>query len=111
MTTCAGAVSIPSLKVWFRATSSTSAEEVDRMLARVQVVQHRTGVPSPWSVPGPPTGPRVSDYTPLLTVAGLEVRTARVKSPSYPSGTILGVSPAAGTMLAPGATVTVTVAR
>jgi beta-lactam-binding protein with PASTA domain len=33
-----------------------------------------------------------------------------VKSPSYPDGTVLGVSPAVGTVLPVGATVTVTVA-
>ncbi|HZX01887.1 PASTA domain-containing protein [Kribbella sp.] len=108
---CSGVVSIPSLNVWFRAESSTSAENVDRMLSRIQIVPDQVGVPDPWSVTGPPTGPLLSGYTPLLTEAGLKVQSRRVKSPNYPSGTILGVSPATGTMLRLGATVTVTVAK
>ncbi|RZU19394.1 PASTA domain-containing protein [Kribbella rubisoli] len=110
-TTCGGTVSIPSLKVWFRAESSTSAADVDRMLSRIQIVPGRSGVLSPWTVTGPPTGPLVGNYTPLLAAAGLKAQYKRVKSPSYPTGTIISISPAAGTMLPVGSTVTVTIAR
>ena len=57
------------------------------------------------------TRPLVNVAASLLAAAGLKMQYKRVKSPSYPSGTILGVSPAAGTMLPVGSTVTVTVAR
>ncbi|MER7248262.1 PASTA domain-containing protein [Kribbella sp. NPDC000426] len=110
-TTCDGTVSIPSLKVWFRAESSTSAAEVDHLLQRIQIMPGEAGVLSPLRDVGPPTGPLVSSYAPLLTTAGLKVQYNRVKSPSYPAGTVLGVSPAVGTMLPVGSTVTVTIAR
>ncbi|TDW89052.1 PASTA domain-containing protein [Kribbella sp. VKM Ac-2566] len=107
---CIGAVGIPSLKVWFYAESSTSAEDVDRILDRIQILRDRSGVPSYSSLGGAPTGPLARSYTPLLTAAGLKVQYKRVMSPSYPDGTILGVSPAVGTLLPVGSTVTVTVA-
>lgn len=108
---CVGGVGIPSLNVWFRAESSTGAAEVDRMLSWIRIVPDKSGVPSYLALGGAPTGPLVGAYTPRLTAVGLTVQTNRVKSPSYPAGTILGVSPAVGTMLPVGATVTVTVAR
>ncbi len=108
---CTGAVGIPSLKVWFYAESSTSAEEVDRILGRIQILRDLSGVPTYSAVGSAPTGPLVSKYAPLLATAGLKVQYKRVRSPSYPEGTILGVSPAVGTLLFVGATVTVTVAR
>ncbi|MFF0264901.1 PASTA domain-containing protein [Kribbella sp. NPDC004536] len=111
VTFCSGTVFIPSLLVWFRAESSTDAAEVDRMLDRIQILSEQSGVPSYWSLGGAPTGPVVGKYTPLLAVAGLKARYKQVKSPSYPTGTILGVSPAAGTVLPVGSTVTVTVAK
>ncbi|MEV4260846.1 PASTA domain-containing protein [Kribbella sp. NPDC049584] len=107
---CLGAVGIPSLKVWFYAESSTSSAEVDQILDRIQILPDRSGVPSYSSVGGPPTGPLAVNYAPLLAAADLEVRYQRVASPSYPDGTILGVSPAVGTLLPVGSTVTVTVA-
>jgi hypothetical protein len=107
---CIGAVGIPSLKVWFYAESSTSAEEVDRILDRVQIVRDRAGVPSYHSVRGSSLGSIARNYEPLLKAAGLKVQYKQVKSPSYADGTILGVAPAVGTMLPVGATVTVTVA-
>lgn len=107
---CTGAVGFPSLKVWFYAASSTSAEEVDRILSRIQILRGRAGVPSYWSVDSPPIGTFARNYEPLLLAAGLAVQYKQVKSPSYPDGTILGVSPAVGTVLPVGSTVTVTVA-
>jgi hypothetical protein len=107
---CVGAVGIPSLKVWFYAESSTSAAEVDRILDRIQIVRDRSGVPSYRSVRGPSLGSLAPNYEPLLTAAGLKAQYKQVTSPSYPDGTILGVSPAVGTMLPVGSTVTVTVA-
>lgn len=108
---CSGTVFIPSLKVWFTADSSTDAAEVEQVLRGIEIVADRSGVLSPWTIGGPPTGPLLTSYTPLLAEVGLTAQPKRVKSPNYPSGTILGVSPASGTMLPLGATVTVTVAR
>lgn len=110
-TTCVSTVSIPSLKVWFLADSSTSAEEVDRILSWIRIVPNLSGVPSYWSLVGTPLNPVAEAYAPELAAAGLKVQYKRVKSPSYSTGTILGVAPAAGTMLPVGSTVTVTVAR
>ncbi|TCC20340.1 PASTA domain-containing protein [Kribbella speibonae] len=108
---CGGIVSIPSLKLWFQADSSTSAEEVERMLGQIRIVPDQSGVPSYWMGVGPPTGPLVADYLPLLTAAGLKAQYKRVQSPNAPAGTILGVSPAVGTMLPVGSSVTVTVVK
>ncbi|TDO68164.1 PASTA domain-containing protein [Kribbella sp. VKM Ac-2571] len=111
VTMCVSTVRIPSLDVWFRAESSTSAGEVDRMLSWIHIVPNRTGVPSYWSAAVAPQGAVWKNYAPRLAAAGLKAEFKRVKSPSYPSGTILGVSPAPGAMLPVGSTVTVTVAR
>jgi hypothetical protein len=106
---CSGAVGIPALKVWFRAESSTGAAEVDRMLAWVEITPERSGVPSYRSLASTVQGTLAADYAVVLRQAGLEVQYRTQRSPSYPHGLILGVSPAPGTMLAPGSTVTVTV--
>lgn len=108
-TTCGGTVSIPSLKVWFRAESSTSAAEVDRMLARIAIVPDRTGVPSVQALRVDLNGPKGTAYAGVLRQLGLKTQFHTVKSPSYPAGLVLRVSPAPGTMLKPGAIVTVTV--
>jgi PASTA domain len=106
---CSGAVSIPALKVWFRTESSTGAAEVDRMLARVQITPERSGVPSYRSLARTVQGTLAADYAVVLRQDGLKARYRTERSPSYPRGLILGVSPAPGTMLASGSTVTVTV--
>jgi len=108
---CSGAVGIPSLKVWFNAESSTSAAEVDRILDRIQILRDRSGVPSYSSLGGPPFNPIAKNYGPLLLAAELKALYKWVTAPGYPSGTILGVSPAVGTLLPVGTTVTVTIAR
>ncbi|WP_371405029.1 PASTA domain-containing protein [Kribbella sp. NBC_00662] len=108
-TTCGGTVSIPSLKVWFRAESSTSAAEVDRMLSRIAIVPDRTGVPSFQALRVDLNGPKGTAYAGVLRQLGLKTQFHTVKSPSYPAGLVLKVSPAPGTMLKPGAIVTVTV--
>jgi hypothetical protein len=109
---CMGTVGIPSLKVWFHVESSTSAAEVDRLLDRIHILRDWTGVPSYASVGGGTGNTLAKDYAPRLAVAGLKPVYRQVKSPSYPSGTILGVSPGVGTLLgAAGGTVTVTVAK
>ena len=81
------------------------------MLGWIQIVPDRSGVPSYSSLAGTPLNPVAEAYAPELAAAGLKMQYKRVKSPSYSPGTILGVSPAVGTMLPVGSTVTVTVAR
>jgi hypothetical protein len=106
---CSGAVSIPTLGVWFRAESSTNADEVGRILDRIAVVTDQSGVPGYLTVGGSVQGALAANYAPLLEKAGLKPRYVMKKSPNYPAGLLLAVMPAAGTMLKPGATVTVTV--
>lgn len=104
--TCWGAVGIPSLQVWFRAESSTSAEEVDRTLTRIEIVKYQVGVPSYQSQATRPTG---AAYAKALEQLGLKAKFLTRTSQSYRVGEIFGVSPRPGTLLTPGATVTVTV--
>ncbi len=105
---CRGAVGIPSLQVWFRAESSTSAEAVDRTLTRIEIVKNRIGVPSYQSQAERPTG---TAYAKELEQMGLKAGFLTRKSRSYRVGEIFGVSPRPGTLLTPGATVTVTVVK
>ncbi|WP_329003293.1 PASTA domain-containing protein [Kribbella sp. NBC_00709] len=107
-TTCVSTVFIPSLKVWFRADSSTNADEVGRILDRIAIVTDQTGVPS---YQADPRLSRGAAYADVLKELGFKPQIRPVRSPSYPAGQVLGVSPATGTMLKPGATVTVTVAK
>jgi hypothetical protein len=106
--TCSGVVLIPSLNTWFWAESSTNAEEVDRILERIEIVPDQVGVPEPrWG--GTPPSLSGQEYADALTELGLKPKIVSTKSPSYSPGDLLGVSPAAGTMLPLGATVTLTV--
>ncbi|MEU4293990.1 PASTA domain-containing protein [Kribbella sp. NPDC026596] len=109
-TICTGAVFIPSLDVWFLAESSTNAEEVDRMLGRIVVEPDLVGVPGYRAIDRDGKQPTGEDYAPLLEQAGLKAEFRTRKSPGYPAGTIFTAVPAPGTMVAPGATVTITVA-
>ena len=105
---CLGTVFIPSLDVSFRAESSTNADEVDRILERIVIVPDRVGVPG-FGLPR--NGQRITgeNYPDMLTEAGLVPKIQTKRSHAYVPGEILAVSPAPGTMLKPGATVTVTV--
>jgi PASTA domain-containing protein len=109
-TTCGATVSIPSLEVWFRADSSTSAAEVDRMLARIAIVPDRTGVPSFQALRVDLNGATGAAYADVLRQVGLKSQIYTLRSPNYLPGQVLKVSPAPGTMLKPGATVAVIVA-
>ncbi len=105
-TVCAGTVHIPSLQATFRAESSTSAAEVDRILERIRIV------PTETAVPGFQAGNRRNahqKYTQALQQAGLVARVKTEKVPAMPAGYILDVSPAPGTMAKPGDEVAVTV--
>jgi hypothetical protein len=111
VTVCRGAVFLPSLGVWFRAESSTDAGEVDRLLERILIVPDRVGVPGFHTAPIQDAKARSGQkYADALTELGLEPKIQTRKSPGPPPGEILAVSPAPGTMLTPGQTVTITVA-
>ncbi|MGW1340814.1 PASTA domain-containing protein [Kribbella sp. NPDC002412] len=109
--TCSGVVRIPSLDTWFWAESSTNAAEVDRILSWIQIVPNRVGVPDEQAVRGGSGSERAGQtYAAALTRLGLTPKIQPKKSSHYLPGDVLSVSPAPGTMLAPGATVTLTVA-
>ncbi|HWD83956.1 MAG TPA: PASTA domain-containing protein [Kribbella sp.] len=105
---CSGAVWIPSRDVWFWAQSSTRADEVDRILQRIVLVPDRVAVPLFRTYDSEGRGPSADDYVTQLTRLGLKPVLRAIKSPNYATGTIHTVSPGSGTMLAVGATVTVT---
>jgi hypothetical protein len=107
---CSGTVFIPSLDVAFQAMSSTSAEEVDRILARIVIVPDLVGVPGYRTIDRNGHQLLGADYAELLKEAGLKAEFRTRKSPSYPAGMIFSGSPAPGTMVAPGTPVTITVA-
>ncbi|NEA31441.1 PASTA domain-containing protein [Streptomyces sp. SID13031] len=106
---CTGIVLVPSLGTWFVADSSTSAEEVDRILERIVVVPDRVGVPESGPVVSKGGGSSGRRYAELLRSLGLEVETKTLSNPDYGPGALLKVSPFPGTMLKPGSTVTITV--
>lgn len=103
---CWGAVGIPSHHVWFRAESSTNADEVDWILAQVEIVADRTGVPSYQRLGRRPAG---TAYAKVLEREGLKATFKTRSSSIYPPGMVVGVSPAPGSLLKLGSTVTVTV--
>ncbi|MFD7158364.1 PASTA domain-containing protein [Kribbella sp. NPDC059898] len=105
---CSGAVWIPSRDVWFWAQSSTRADEVDRILRRIVLVPDRVAVPLVHTYDRAGRWPTADAYIAELTRLGLKPALRTVRSPNYATGTIHAVSPGPGTMLAPGATVTVT---
>ncbi|TDW75150.1 PASTA domain-containing protein [Kribbella pratensis] len=109
VTVCSGAVFIPSLDVAFQAESSTNAGEVHSVLARIMIVPDKIGVPEPMFSESNPAARFGEEYEDRLTALGLKPNIHTRKSPGSIPGTVLAVSPPAGTMLTPGATVTVTV--
>jgi hypothetical protein len=111
VTVCSGTVFIPSMNVSFRAESSTSSGEVDRILERIMIVPDEVGVPDPLFSESNPAARFGEEYANRLTALGLKPNLETRKSPGYIPGTVLAVSPAVGTMLTPGATVSVTVAH
>lgn len=106
---CAGMVFLPSTGVWFRAESSTSADEVDRILRRIVVVPDRVGVPTYHGAISREDGSSGRKYADLLRGLGLRVETKTLPAPAYTPGELLKVSPFPGAMLKPGSTVTITV--
>jgi len=105
---CAGTVRIPSLGVIFRAESSTSAGEVDRILEWIRIVPDRIGVPG-YTIELNQQGRADENYVEALRKAGLTAEIQTKTVPAVAAGFILDVAPGAGTMLRPGDVVTVTV--
>ncbi|MGW7681808.1 PASTA domain-containing protein [Kribbella sp. NPDC054772] len=105
---CWGAVGIPALNVWFRASSSTNAAEVDEILGRIEVLPDLIGVPSARSLDESGNG---TAYARRLKQLGLEVEVRTRTSLVYEPGRVVNVSPAPGTILNPGETVTLTVVK
>jgi hypothetical protein len=108
---CNGTIFIRSRNVSFRAESSTSAAEVDRILAQIRIVPDLVAVPGIESVNMFRQRTAAERYEVALRVRGLTAEVRTVNRPRPPPGYITGVEPPVGTMVAPGTTVTVTVAR
>ena len=106
---CAGVVYIPSLRVSFRAESSTSAEEVGRILRRLRIVPDRVAVPGYQTVAATHQERSGDKYVNVLREAGLKAKVRTRRRPSVLAGFVLGAAPQPGTMLRPGTAVNVTV--
>lgn len=106
---CNATVYLPSLGVSFRAESSSSAADVDRILEQIRLAPDQVGVPGYQTLAANQQGDSGEKYLDALREAGFtgEVRTKKL--PGVAAGYVLGASPQPGTMLDPGAVVTVTV--
>lgn len=104
--TCRVSLDLPSLDVRLAASSTTSAAAAEGILDDVQVLDGVVGVP------GMLDGvPERESYVAALEAAGLVAHVVEVPAPGYAPGYVRGISPSPGTVLAPGDTVTVEVAR
>ena len=108
---CVSTLHFPGRDVWVRADASATTQqearrEVTEALARVHVLSDRVGVPGWRSLSAEPQDVA---YLARLTSAGLTAHVVHVARPGMHPGTVLKVSPASGTVLEPGSTVTVTV--
>jgi hypothetical protein len=106
---CSATVYVPSAEASYTATART-APRVEEILSWIRVVPDRVAVPGfgetniEWQ--DDDAGGR---YQALLEAAGLQVEVRTEPQPGSKAGYVLGVSPAPGTMLAPGDPVVVTV--
>jgi hypothetical protein len=105
---CVGTVHIPSMRVSFRAESSTSAAEVERILDRIRIVPDQVGVPGYQLIALDQQGRSGQKYIETLREAGLTTTVRTKKLPAVSPGYVLDVSPQPGTIVNPGAVVTVT---
>ncbi len=108
VSTCTGALRLPSLDVWFRAESSTDAATVDRLLEGVRVLVGQVGVPGFEPVSLDEQERSGEAYADLLRRQGFRVRSRVVRSDS-PDGFVVGVSPRPGTVVDTGLEVVVEV--
>jgi hypothetical protein len=108
---CRGAVYFPENDVTFLADSSSTdaREQVTEILSWIHVVPELVAVPGYQASDMDFQDDNAGDhYRALLAALGLEARTVTEKHPGMKPGFVLGVQPGPGTMVAPGATVTVT---
>lgn len=106
---CSGTVYFPAHGALFRAESSTSPEEVDRILDQIRVDPERVGVPAFQPLAVNTQGRSGEKYAALLTEQGFDVQVHTRKITAGTPGYVLDASPTPGTMLAPGSSVTITV--
>jgi hypothetical protein len=106
---CSGTLYFPASSTWFRAESSTGPEEVDRILDEIRVDPERVGVPAFQPLAVNTQGRSGEKYAARLTEAGFDVEVQARKISAGNPGYVLGASPAPGTMLPPGSSVTITV--
>lgn len=106
---CDGTIYLPSLGVSFRAESSTSRAEVDRILSWIRIVPDRVGVPGFQGITLNRQGGAQAAYVKALQQLGLAAEIETEKVPGSDPGIVLDVSPTPGTMVSPGELITVTV--
>lgn len=106
---CSGTVYFAEHGTWFRAESSTGREDIDRILGRIRVVSDKVGVPAFQPLAVNAQGRSGEKYSARLADQGFEVEVQTRRISAGKPGYVLGASPAPGTMLPPGATVTITV--
>jgi len=108
---CRGAIHLPGPAVTFLADSSSAdaRAQVDEMLTWIHLVPGLTAVPGYQGADNDHQDDDAGEhYRAELAALGLEARTVTEKRPGMPAGYVLGVDPQPGTMLEPGATVTLT---
>lgn len=106
---CTGVVGLPSLGVYFEASSSTSRATVDEILENVRILDDRAGVPGYLAVTSSRQEDSFDAYADRLRSVGLSLSKVEVTKPGMSAGFVLEVSPAPGSLLRPGEKVTVTV--
>jgi hypothetical protein len=106
---CSGTVYFADRETWFRAESSTGREEVDGILDQIRVVSDKVGVSAFQPLAVNAQGRSGEKYAARLAEQGFEVAVQTRRISAGKPGYVLDVSPAPGTMLPPGSTVTITV--
>lgn len=104
---CSAALHFPDHGVWVRVESSTDAETVDALLARVHVLDDLVGVPDHSGIAVDEQANWEETYAALLRERGFDVRVETEQRWGMTSAYVLGVSPSPGTVVEPGSTVTV----
>jgi hypothetical protein len=107
--TCVGTVYLPSMRVAFRAESSTDDLTPDRVLDRIRIAPEHIAVPGYQSIALRRQQHSGQAYVEALRRAGLTPRVRHRAARAVPAGFVVGVTPRPGTMVRPGTVVTVTV--
>ena len=108
---CTGAIYLPSLNAWFRASASGSdGSEVDRILSRIHPAGGGVPVPRvPERLVAEAQADSGTEYAAAVKAAGLVPRVVPRRDLDLLPGVVLAAQPQVGSVLAPGATVTITV--